>query len=118
MLAWAMAAVMALVLIESFLAIDLRWLLLVGVAGAVVLLPPVAFGNWRVVPWDLLALALLPILVRATVGGSLGNVATYISLAALALLVVVELHMFTALSVTHWFAVALVAMTTLAAVAV
>jgi hypothetical protein len=77
--------------------------------------PPVAFREWRVMlPWELLVLALLPILVRGLFGGTVGTFATYFALAALALVVVVELHLFTALEVTHWFAVVLVVMTTLA----
>ena len=68
-------------------------------------------------PWELLVLALFPILVRGLFGGTLGTVATYVALAGLALLVVVELHTFNTLRVTHWFAVVFVVLTTLAAVA-
>lgn len=59
-------------------------------------------------------LALLPILVRALVGGELDTFAYYLAIAGLALIVVVELHMFTDLRLTHWFAVVLVIMTTMA----
>ncbi|MUV88570.1 hypothetical protein GJ629_00610 [Halapricum sp. CBA1109] len=118
-LAWALVGVLAVVFVESVVGVDYRWILLVGVVGAIVLLPPVAYRDWRVMlPWELLVVALLPILVRGLVGGTLGTFATYLSLAALALLVIVELHMFTELQVTHVFAVVLVVLTTLAAVAV
>ena len=118
-LAWLLIAVLAGVFVESLLGLDYRWILFVPVVGAVACLPPVAYREWRVMlPWELLVVALLPILVRGLVGGTVGTVATYISLAALALLVVVELHMFTSLTVTHWFAVALVVLTTLAVVGV
>lgn len=117
-IAWALVAVLAVVFTESVLDVDYQWMLFVGVVGAVVLVPPAAHREWRVMlPWELLVLALLPILVRGLVGGTVGTFATYLSLAALALLVIVELHMFTALEVTHWFAVFLVVLTTLAAVA-
>jgi len=69
-------------------------------------------------PWELLGLALLPILVRALLGGELGIFATYLAIAALALAITVDLHMFTTLRVTHWFAVVLVVMTTMATAAV
>lgn len=119
LLAWGFVGILGLVFAESVLQMDLRWIVFVGVVGAVVLLPPLAYRDWRVVlPWELIAVALMPILVRALVGGTLGTFATYLSLAALALLVVVELHMFTQLTVTPWFAVSIVVMTTLAAVAV
>lgn len=117
-LAWLMAVVLAVVFVESALEVDYAWTLFVGFVGFVVLLPPVAYREWRVMlPWELLVVALFPILVRGLVGGTVGTFATYLALAGLALLVVVELHMFTSLRVTHWFAVAIVVMTTMAAVA-
>ncbi|MCD2198976.1 MULTISPECIES: hypothetical protein [unclassified Halobacterium] len=114
-LAWLLVAVLALVFADSVLDFDRQWMVFVAAAGAIVLVPPVAFREWRVMlPWELLVLALLPILVRGLFGGTVGTFATYFALAALALVVVVELHLFTALEVTHWFAVVLVVMTTLA----
>jgi len=96
----------------------MQWMVFVAVAGVIVLVPPVAYGEWRMMlPWELLVLALFPILVRGLVGGSVGTFATYLAITGLALIVIVELHMFTALEVTHWFAVALVVMATMAAVA-
>ena len=117
-LAWVLVPVLAAVLVESVLDLDYQWMLFVGVVGLIVLVPPLAYREWRVMlPWELLVLALFPILVRALVGGAVGTFAGYLALAALALLVVVELHTFTSLQVTHWFAVVIVVMTTLAAVA-
>lgn len=117
-LSWLLVGVLASVFVESALDIDYGWILFVGVVGFVVLLPPVAHREWRVMlPWELLVVALFPILVRGLVGGTVGTFATYLSLAGLALLVIVELHTFTALRVTHWFAVGLVVLTTLAAAA-
>jgi hypothetical protein len=117
-LAWLLVSLLPLVFVESALDLDYQWTLFVGFVGLVVLIPPVSFREWHVMlPWELLVLALFPILVRALVGGVVGTFATYLSLAALALLIVVELHMFTTLKVTHWFAVTIVVMTTLAAVA-
>jgi len=59
-------------------------------------------------------LALLPILVRGVLGGELGIFAYYLSVAGLALIVTVELHVFTTVRMTHWFAVVFVTMTTMA----
>jgi hypothetical protein len=116
--AWVMVGVLALVFVESVFEIDYQWIALVAVVGVVVLIPPAAYRDWRVMlPWELLVIALFPILVRGLFGGTVGTFATYFALAGLALLVIVELHMFTTLSVTHWFAVVLVVLTTLAAVA-
>lgn len=115
---WGMIAILASVFVESAVRIDYQWILFTAFVGGVVVIPPVAFRDWQVMlPWELLGLALLPILVRGLVGGTVGTFATYIALAALALLVVVELDAFTSLQVTHWFAIVLVVLTTLAAVA-
>jgi uncharacterized membrane protein len=93
-------------------------MLFVGVTAVIVLLPPLAYREWRMMlPWELLTIALLPILVRALVGGDVGTFGYYLSVAGLALLVTVELHMFTEVQLTHWFAVLLVVLTTLASVA-
>lgn len=117
-LAWLLTGVLAVVFAESVLDVDLRWMLFVGFVGVVVLIPPLSHRDWRVMlPAELLVLALLPVLVRGFVGGTVGTFATYLALAALALLVIVELHRFTSLKVTPWFAVGLVVLTTMAAVA-
>jgi hypothetical protein len=116
--AWVLVAVLGGVLVESVLDVDLLWITFVVATAAIVLVPPVAYREWRVMlPWELLAFALMPILVRAFVGGELGVFAYYLSVAALALLVTVELHTFTPLEMTHWFAVLFVTMTTMASVA-
>lgn len=118
MVSWVLVGAMVVVLADSLLDADWLWVAFVAVTGVVVLLPPAAYDDWRMMlPWELLVLALLPILVRATVGGELGTFASYLSLAALALVVTVELHVFTPLKMTHWFAVTFVAMATMASAA-
>ena len=118
LIAWVLVVTLWLVLAESVLDFDLIWIAFVAVTSVVVLLPPATYRDWRVMlPWELLVLATLPITVRALFGGELGTFAYYLSVAALALLITVELHLFTSLRVTHWFAVAFVVMTTLAAAA-
>jgi len=118
LLAWPLVGVLAVTFVESALGVDYGWIVFVAVSGLIVLVPPVAYRDWRVMlPWELLVLALFPVLVRGVVGGTVGTFATYLALAGLALIVTVELHMFTSLQVTHWFAVGLVVLMTLAAVA-
>ena len=117
-IAWALMAIMVIVFVESVVDFDVQWIVFVGFVGAVVLLPPLAYRDWRVMlPWELLVLALFPILVRGIVGGTVGTFATYLAIAALSLIVIVEFHMFTSLKVSNVFAVILVTMTTLASVA-
>jgi hypothetical protein len=87
-----------------------------GVVAALILLPPFAFRSPRtMLPWEILLLAALPVLGRtlATFQTS-SQIATYLSVAALALIVVVELHLFTTVRMTPSFAVAFVVITTLA----
>ncbi|AKH97822.1 hypothetical protein [Halanaeroarchaeum sulfurireducens] len=118
-IAWLLVAVLVSVFVESVRRLDYQWIVFVGFVGVVVLLPPIVYRERRgVLPSGSLVLALFPILIRAVVGGSVGTFATYLALAAIALIIIVELHMFTDLKVTHWFAVVLVVMTTLATVAV
>ena len=118
LLAWLLVAVLAAVFVESVLDFDRLWILFVAVTAAIVLIPPIAYRDWRVMlPWELLTLALLPILVRALAGGELGLFAYYLSVAGLALIVTVEFHMFTDLRLNHWFAVFFVVLTTMASVA-
>jgi hypothetical protein len=70
-------------------------------------------------PWEVLLLAGLPILGRAVATFRVSSqVATYLSVAALALIVVVELNTFTSVRMTPTFAVAFVAITTMAAAGV
>jgi len=119
LVAWAMVAVLLGVLVESALDVDLLAASIVVGLGAVVLAPTVAARDWRaMLPAELVGLALLPVLVRALLGGELGTFATYVAIAALALVITVDLHMFTSLRVTHWFAVVFVVMATLATAAV
>ena len=115
---WAVVGVLALASAESALDLDVLWTTFVAVAGAIVLVPPVAYREWRVMlPWELLALVVIPMLGSGLLGGDLGTFAYYLSVAGLALLVTVELDMFTELEVTHWFAVAFVTLTTMASAA-
>ena len=118
LLSWSLVAVLGVVLVESVLDLDRLWIVFVAATAVIVLVPPAAYREWRVMlPWELLAFALMPILVRAAFGGELGIFAYYLAVAALALVVTVELHTFTALEMTHWFAVLFVTMTTMASVA-
>lgn len=117
-LSWLLVAVLLGVFVRSVVALDRAWIVFVAMTGVIVLLPPAAYRDPRVMlPWELLVVALLPVLVRGLAGGDLGTFASYVAVAGLALIVTVELHMFTELRVTRWFAVTFVVMTTMASVA-
>lgn len=115
---WVFVGILGGVFIESIIDFDRLWVLFVAITGAIVLVPPIAYRDWeRMLPWEVLVLALLPILIRGIFGGELGTFAYYLSVAGLALVVTVELHTFTTVRMTHWFAVFFVTMTTMATVA-
>lgn len=118
-IAWPLVAVLGVTFVESVLDFDRLWILFVAVTGAIVVVPPIAHRDWRVMlPWEVLVVALAPVLARGLFGGELGTFAYYLSVAGLALVVTVELHMFTTMRMTHWFAVVFVVMTTLASAGV
>lgn len=118
-ISWLLVGVLGVVFVESLIDRDWLWMLFVGVIAVLVLAPPVARRDWRMMlPWELLVVALLPILVRALFGGGLGTFGYYLSVASLALILTVELHMTTELRLTHWFAVTFVTLATLSSVAV
>ena len=115
-LAWLVVAGIGLTAVGSVLSGDLLWGVFAAAVAAIVLLPPLVFADPGVMlPWEVLTLAALPVLGRtvATLRVT-GRVGTYLSVAALALVVVVELHAFTSVSMSPSFAVAFVAIATMA----
>lgn len=119
-IAWVLTAIVALVAVESFLSGDLLWAVFAVAVGLLVVVPPVAFLSPRtMLPWEILLLAVLPILGRAMATfRTSSDIATYLSVAAVALIIAVELHTFTSVRMTPTFAVAFVVIATLAAAGV
>lgn len=115
-LAWVVVGLFAIVLLESALDRDLQWVIFTGVLIAIVLVPPASQRAPVVMlPWELLVLTSLPVVSRALEISQLANdFATFLSIAALALIVTVELHVLSRVRVTHWFAVVVVMLATLA----
>ncbi|PSQ06530.1 hypothetical protein BRC97_06115 [Halobacteriales archaeon QS_6_71_20] len=98
------------------------------ILGVVVLalVPPARFRDaTAMLPWEVLAMASLPAVGRAVVAGETvvgvtftGRVATYLGVAAAALIVAVELDVFTPVRMGRSFAVLFVTVTTMAAAGV
>jgi hypothetical protein len=114
---WALVAFLGLVIVESVLDGDLLWAGFAGFVAAVALVPAASHRDWTVMlPWEVLLLAALPIVGRALARwGPSSRVAMYLSVAALALIIAVELHVFTTVEMTYWFAVLFVVVATIAA---
>ncbi|PSP56320.1 hypothetical protein BRC82_02170 [Halobacteriales archaeon QS_1_67_19] len=116
---WAFVALLALAIGENLLEGDLIWTALLVAALVILVLPPVAFRDReRMLPPSVTALAVLPGVTRALGSGWVTDYATYLAVAALALAVVVELSLFTAVEMAPWFAGVTVVLATMAAIGV
>jgi len=115
-IAWVLVGALLLIAAGSFLSGDVLWAGFAAAVAALALVPPVAFLSARtMLPWEILFLAGLPIVGRAVATFRVSSqVATYLSVAALALIVAVELHTFTSVEMSPTFAVVFVAIATMA----
>lgn len=112
-LSWISVLFLLVAAVESVLDGEVLWAGLALTTAAVALVPAVLARGWTVLPpWEVLLLATLPLLGRSL--GLLTQVATYLSVAALALLIAVELDAFTSVEMTSRFAVLFVVVTTMA----
>lgn len=119
LLSWLLVSIYVVVLLESLLSMDLEWVVFTGTALVVLLMPALAERTaWVMLPWELVLLASFPVLVRTLDVSAIANTfSMYVSIAALAMLVISELHVLSAVRVTHWFAMLTVVMATMAAAA-
>ena len=115
-LSWCLVGFLAFAAATSALRGDFLWTGFVVVVAAIAVLPAALLRDPTVMlPWEVTALTALPVLGRVFSTATLtGQLATYLSVAAIALVVAVELHLFTPVRMTDSFAVALVVVTTLA----
>lgn len=110
--AWLLVAVLSVGAVANALEGDFLWTVYAAAVVAVALVPVALTGDAStLVSWDVLALAALPVLARRV--GVVAEPLTYVSVAALALLVAVEVDAFSAAEMPHWFAVLFVVLTTL-----
>lgn len=101
---------------------ELLWAGFVSTLAVLALVPAVVYRNpWAMLPWEVVALASLPVLGRVLVVGETlfgvvltGRVVTYLAVAAVALIVAVELDVFTPVRMNYSFAVLFVVVTTTA----
>ncbi len=115
-LSWSLVGFLVVAVATSVVRNDLIWAAFVLVVATLAILPPVLLQDPKVMlPWEVTALTALPVLGRAFSTVPLtGELATYLSVAAIALVVAVELHLFTPVRMTDSFAVAFVVVATLA----
>ena len=115
-LSWLLIGLLVVAVGTSVFRDRLWWAAFALAVVVLALLPPLSLRNWQAtLPWEVTGLAALPVLGRAFATVPItGQIATYLSVAAIALVVVVELHLFTPVRMTDGFAVAFVVVTTLA----
>lgn len=112
-ISWAFVGFLLVATGESLLDGAFLWAGVAATVAAIALLPAVIYRDPSVMPpWELLVLAVLPIAARSF--GLATQIATYLAVAAVALLVAVELHAFSRTEMTPWFAVLFVVLTTMA----
>lgn len=115
--AWVLIVVIVGIGLAELLTGGILWMTFAATLVALAVLPPVAFRSAHaMLPWEVLLLAALPVLGMAINADRLtGHFAAYLSVAAIALVLAVELHSFTTVRMTPSFAVVLVIVGTMAA---
>lgn len=123
---WAFVGFLVLVAATGLWAGDLLWAgFTLAVVGLVVVPAVVSRNPLAMLPWEVIALASLPMLARVLVTGQrvggitlTGRVTTYLAVAAVALIIAVELDVFTPVKMNYSFAVLFVVIATMAAAGV
>jgi len=111
--AWVLVLFLLVAVGESAADGKLLWAGLAATIAVVAAVPAVAAGDPEVmVPWELLVLAALPVVGRSF--GVLTQIATYLAVAALALLVAVEIDTFSGAEMTPSFALLFVVIASMA----
>ncbi|MFW5950046.1 MAG: hypothetical protein ACOCR6_01690 [archaeon] len=113
---WILTGVIALTAIGNVLLGNVLWAGFAGVVAVLAVLPSVVRSDpYAMIPWEVFVLAALPLLgYTFGVNVAFRDVATYLSVTALALIVAVELHMFTSVKMNYQFAVLFVVVATVA----
>ena len=115
-IAWLMVVFVLGVVAGSLRSGDLLWAGFAAVVAGLALVPVLAYRSpVTMLPWEVLVLATLPLIGRvfATVALT-SRLATYLAVAAVALMVALELSLFTTVRMTTGFAVLFVVVATMA----
>lgn len=116
--AWALIVVALVAAVGNAVAVAPLWAGFALVVIVLALVPPLKYRDpMAMLPWEVLLLATLPLLARVVVelAALRGDVVTYVAVAAIALVVAVELHLLTPVEMNERFAVGFVVTATMAA---
>ncbi|EJN59116.1 hypothetical protein [Halogranum rubrum] len=125
-LGWLLVGFLTLVAGAELVERDLLWAGFTLAVVTLTIVPAVVYRDpLAMLPWEVIALASLPMLGRALVTGQqvggitlTGRVTTYFAVAAVALIIAVELDVFTPVKMNYSFAVLFVVIATTAAAGV
>ncbi len=100
--AWLLVVAIALIGLGEFVTGGVLWTTFAVILVVLALLPPLAVRSpVAMLPWEVLLLAALPVLGMVLEADRLtGNFASYLSVAAIALVIAVELQAFTTVRMT------------------
>ena len=123
---WALVAFLGLMAMSELVGGDVIWAGFTATVALLAVLPALAYRSPQVMlPWEVVALASVPVAGRALVAGQTvggvtltGRVVTYLAVAAVALIIAVELDVFTPVRMNFTFAVFFVVVATMAAAGV
>lgn len=115
-LSWLLVGLVGVASVGSLLTGNLLWTVFTGAVVVIAVFPAVSMRNgWMMPPWEVVLLATLPTIGRLFATTIVtGQLATYVSVAALALLVAVDLNAFTPVEMSDGFAVLFVVIATMA----
>lgn len=115
-LAWVVVGALAVAAIASAVLGEPVWTGLAGVAIAIALVPAVASRDSSVMPpWEVLVLVAVPTASRfLALPDALADAATFVGIVGLAVLIVVELHVFSPMEMPPRFGAVLVVLLTMA----
>jgi len=118
-LGWALIVLLAGTTVGIGISTGLLWSVFALGVLILALLPPLAYrSSYVMLPWEVLLMAALPIVGLAIGSPRLsGQFTVYFAMAAVALVIGVELQSFTSIRFPPWFAVVLVVVATLASAA-
>jgi hypothetical protein len=120
-LAWPLVVFLLAVAWINAVTVDPLWAGFALVVAALALVPPVSYRDpVAMLPWEVVLVAALPLLARALVAFAplRSDVVTYVAVAAVALVVAVELDLLTPVEMNYRFAVGFVVIATMAAAGV
>nr|WP_233341113.1 hypothetical protein [Haloprofundus sp. MHR1] len=114
---WILTGAVAMTGLTSVLTHEILWGVFSGFVAVVISLPALLTRDWTaIVSWSLLAVAAVAVLARAF--DFYSNTAGYLAIAALALIIVVELDVFTSVELSRRFAIVFAVLMTMALQAV